>query len=78
MTPDLQTLRHSLGLEGRYDPHLSLLYQDLAAEETASLATSLKLPFEVAEFDRLVAFRCVNPTTTRLDVEAWQMLSNTV
>jgi hypothetical protein len=36
--------------------------------------TSLKPPFPIAEFDRLVAVRCANPTMTRADIEAWQMM----
>lgn len=74
MTPALQTLRQSLGLGGQYDPHLSLLYHDLPAEEKARLASSLKLSFPIAEFDRPVAVRCANPTTSRADIEAWQTL----
>ena len=31
-------------------------------------------PFPIAEFDRLVAVRCANPTMTRADIEAWQMM----
>jgi hypothetical protein len=74
ISPALAALRHLLGLGGEYDPHLSLLYQNLSTDERATLTASLKLPFAEVEFDRVVAVRCANPTTGRADIEAWQML----
>jgi len=76
LTPALQTLRLTLGMNGaQYDPHLSLLYRKLPIEEKARLARSVLLPFPTVTFDRIALVRCVSPTRSRADVEAWQFLA---
>jgi hypothetical protein len=74
-TTQLEALRASLGQEGQLsDPHLSLLYQKMSAEEQTRLATRIVLPFSSVTFDTVQAVRCPNPTTTRADVESWERI----
>ncbi len=76
LTPGLGALRLSLGLGGAdYDPHLSLLYRKLPRAEQARLARSVSFPFSMVSFDRISVVRCVSPTQSRADVEAWEILS---
>jgi hypothetical protein len=57
------------------NPHLSLLYKNLAAPTRRELAASNNVPlFEVA-FDAIKAVRCVSPTESGADVEAWQVVA---
>ena len=55
-------------------PHLSLLYKNLALATRSELAASITVPFPEIPFDSLQAIRCVSPTQTRADVEAWCVL----
>jgi hypothetical protein len=56
-------------------PHLSLLYKNLAAATRSELAASITVPFSGIPFDSLQAIRCVSPTQTRADVEAWELVA---
>jgi 2'-5' RNA ligase len=56
-------------------PHLSLLYKNLAAAKRGQLAASITVPFSEITFDSLQAMRCVSPTQTGTDVEAWELIT---
>ena len=58
-------------------PHLSLLYKKMPAVARRQLAGSIKVPFSEVTFDALRAVRCVSPTRTRADVEAWRVVATT-
>jgi hypothetical protein len=58
-------------------PHLSLLYKKMPAEARSELAHSIKVPFSEVIFDALKAVRCISPTRTRADVEAWRVVAAT-
>ena len=59
-------------------PHLSLLYKNLSAATRSELAASITLPFSEIAFDSLQAIRCVSPTQTGADVEAWELLASRI
>lgn len=59
-------------------PHLSLLYKNLAATIRAELVASITVPFSEIPFDSLQAIRCVSPTQTDADVEAWELVASRV
>ena len=76
-TPELERLHDSLGIKGRlHDPHLSLLYKKISAEEKARLASRIVLPFSKIAFDAVRMVRCANPTTTRADVDSWEKIGS--
>ena len=64
----------------QYDlkPHLSLLYKNLSAATRSELAASITLPFSEIAFDSLQAIRCVSPTQTGADVQAWELLASRI
>jgi Cyclic phosphodiesterase-like protein len=55
-------------------PHLSLLYKNLAAATRRKLAASISVPFSEVTFNAIKAVRCVSPTRTLADVDAWQVI----
>ena len=55
-------------------PHLSLLYKKMPAIARRELAYSIKVPFSEVIFDALKAVRCISPTQSRADVEAWRVV----
>ena len=57
------------------DPHLSLLYKNLAAPTRRELAASINVPFSEVTFDAIKAVRCVSPTESGADVEAWRVVA---
>jgi 2'-5' RNA ligase len=57
------------------NPHLSLLYKNIPAAARRALADSIKVPFSEVTFDGLKAVRCISPTQSRADVEAWQVMA---
>jgi 2'-5' RNA ligase len=59
------------------NPHLSLLYKNIPAPVRSELGHSIKLSFSEVTFDGLKAVRCVSPTKSRADVEAWQVMATT-
>jgi len=59
------------------NPHLSLLYMKMPAPARRQLADSTKVPFSEVTFDALRAVRCVSPTRTCADVEAWRVVATT-
>jgi 2'-5' RNA ligase len=56
-------------------PHLSLLYKKLAAATRRELAASIEVPFSKVTFDAIKAVRCVSPTKSHADVEAWRVVA---
>jgi hypothetical protein len=56
-------------------PHLSLLYKNLAAATRRELAASINGPLSQVTFDAIKAVRCVSPTKSRADVEAWHVVA---
>ena len=56
------------------NPHLSLLYKNLAAATRRELAASINVPLSEVTFDAIKAVRCVSPTESGADVEAWQVV----
>jgi putative hydrolase of the HAD superfamily len=52
-------------------PHLSLLYKKMPVAARRDLARSIKVPFSEVTFDALKAVRCISPTRSRGDVDAW-------
>jgi 2'-5' RNA ligase len=55
-------------------PHLSLLYKKMAAETRRDLAASIKVPLQEVTFGAVKAVRCISPTQSRADVEAWRVI----
>src|SRR5262249_12574053 len=55
-------------------PHLSLLYKNLAAATRRELAASIKIPLSEVTFDTIKTVRCVSPTKSGVDVQAWQVV----
>ena len=56
-------------------PHLSLLYKNLPAASRRELAASINVPFSEVTFDAIKAVRCVSPTESGADVEAWHVVA---
>jgi len=56
-------------------PHLSLIYKYMPATARRELADSIKVPFSEVIFDSLKAVRCISPTQSRADVEAWRVMA---
>jgi 2'-5' RNA ligase len=57
------------------NPHLSLLYQKLAAPIRRELAASINVALFEVTFDAIKAVRCVLPTKSGADVEAWHVVA---
>src|SRR5689334_2350531 len=57
------------------DPHLSLLYANLAAEKKKALVDEIRFPFRNVGFSSICAMRCARPTTTAAEVAEWRLLS---
>jgi 2'-5' RNA ligase len=73
-------IRHAANDLSQYElkPHLSLLYKNLPAASRSKLAASITLPFSEVTFGAIKAVRCVSPTESRADVQAWHVLGETV
>lgn len=56
-------------------PHLSLLYKKMRGVTRRELADSIRLPFSAVTFDAVKAVRCISPTQSRADVEAWRVVA---
>jgi 2'-5' RNA ligase len=56
-------------------PHLSLLYKQMSIQDRRLLTHSIEVPFSQVTFDSLKAVRCVSPTRSRADVEAWHVVA---
>jgi 2'-5' RNA ligase len=62
-------------LQYELNPHLSLLYKNLAATARRELAASISIPLSEVTFDAVKAVRCISPTQSRADVEAWHVVA---
>jgi 2'-5' RNA ligase len=71
-----QLIRQTANDSSKYEPnpHLSLLYKNMAATARHQLAASITLPFPEVTFDAIRIVRCSSPTRTGRDVNAWQVL----
>ena len=70
-----QSADDSLKYEAK--PHLSLLYKKMEPTARRQLAASIIVPFPEIAFDRIKAVRCVSPTQSHADVEAWRVIAAT-
>ena len=70
-------IREAANDSSRYQlkPHLSLLYKNLAPATRRELAASIKVPLFEVTFDTIKAVRCVSPTKSGPDVEAWHVVA---
>lgn len=70
-------LRKAANDSSQYEltPHLSLLYKNLASATRRELAASVNVPLSEVTFDAIKAVRCVSPTKSRADVEAWHVVA---
>ena len=59
----------------KLNPHLSLLYKKITPVVRCELADSINVPFSEVTFDALQAVRCILPTQSRADVEAWRVIT---
>jgi 2'-5' RNA ligase len=57
------------------NPHLSLLYKRMSNQDRCLLTYSIELPFPEVIFGSLKAVRCISPTRSRADVEAWEVVA---
>ena len=57
------------------NPHLSLLYKNLAAPTRRELAASINVPFSEVTFDAIKAVRCVSPAESGADIEGWHVVA---
>ena len=71
------TVREEANDSSHYElkPHLSLLYKNLAVGTRRELAASIDVPFPEVIFDAIKAVRCVSPTKSSADVEAWRVVA---
>ncbi len=69
-------VRETLGCTAGYqfNPHLSLLYQELPEKTAREAAAGIRLPFANVKFDAVSVIATPVPIETRADVEAWQTL----
>jgi 2'-5' RNA ligase len=83
MTTNLRQLRELIcntahdSAQYQLKPHLSLLYKKMPAETRRDLAASIKIPFQKVTFGAIKAVRCISPTESRVDVEAWRVMETT-
>ena len=70
-------IRHAANDSARYElkAHLSLLYKNLAVATRCDLAASINVPLSEVTFDAIKAVRCVSPTESSADVEAWRVIA---
>ena len=70
-------IRHAAQDSSHYElkPHLSLIYKYMPATARRELAGSIKVPFSEVVFDSLKAVRCISPTQSRADIEAWRVIA---
>ena len=70
-------IRQAVNDSSQYElkPHLSLLYKNLAVATRRELAASINVPISEVTFDAIKAVRCVSPTKSGADVEAWHVVA---
>jgi len=57
------------------DPHVSLLYRNLAAPMRQEIASTIRLPFREVIFDSIKIIRCTLPIRDRAAVEEWRVIA---
>ena len=62
-------------LQYELNPHLSLLYKNLATRARRELAASINIPLSGVSFDAIKAVRCVSPAECGADVKAWCVIA---
>jgi 2'-5' RNA ligase len=74
-----EIIRDAAQDSSRYElnPHLSLLYKRMRDPVRCELVGSIKVPFPEVTFDALKAVRCISPTRSRSDLEAWRVVATT-
>ena len=72
-----EIIRNAANDSSQYElkPHLSLLYKNLAAATRRDLAASINVLLSEVTFDAIKAVRCVSPTESSADVEAWHVVA---
>jgi putative hydrolase of the HAD superfamily len=81
MSRRLQLLNQSIctaaqdSFDYQLKPHLSLLYKRISIQDRRLLMRSIEIPFSDMTFDSLKAVRCISPTQSRADVEAWRVVA---
>ncbi len=72
------TIVRTLGAAGAYhfDPHLSLIYKTMPAEQKKVIALEIDLPFAQVNFDSIRVIEGPSQTLSRADVEAWRTLAD--
>jgi 2'-5' RNA ligase len=71
-----EVIRNAANGSSQYElqPHLSLLYKKIAAETRRDLAGSIKIPCREVTFGAIKAVRCISPTQSRADIDAWRII----
>ena len=64
---------HAVGYH--LDPHLSLIYKTMSADEKNKLAASLRLPFDEVVFDSVAAINVPNEAKSPAGVESWERVA---
>lgn len=74
-----ENIRNAAQDSSRYElkPHLSLLYKTMPPAVRRELVAAITVPYSEVAFDAIKAVRCVSPTRTRADVEAWRVVAST-
>ncbi|HJW37200.1 MAG TPA: 2'-5' RNA ligase family protein [Candidatus Udaeobacter sp.] len=74
-----EIIRNAVRDSSHYElkPHLSLLYKKMPAVARRALMDSIMAPVSEVTFDALKAVRCISPTQTHADVEAWRVVTAT-
>src|SRR5205085_2600584 len=72
-----EALRIAAGSPDPYalNPHLSLIYKELPEHARAKLAEGIELPFEVVNFDRIVAIGTRSKVENADDVRDWEIVA---
>lgn len=82
-SPELRRLNQIIrsaaddSLRYRLKPHLSLLYKKMPVKARRELSVSTRAPLSDVTFDAVKAIRCISPTQTRAEVEAWRVVAVT-
>jgi 2'-5' RNA ligase len=73
-----ETIRDAAKDSSHYElkPHLSLLYKTMPAAVRREMAASISVPYSKVSFDTVRVVRCVSPTRSRTDVEAWRVIAS--
>ncbi len=64
-----------LKLDYEINPHLSLIYKELPAEEKAVIAADLSIPFRDVSFDSVKAILSPAEIKSRTEIEAWRVVA---